>query len=272
MSRVWITGASSGIGEQVAYAYAREQAQLVLTASSPAKLEAVAAHCRESGAKEVVVVAYDLSQPQGIAELTLKVWNTYKGLDVAFLNAGISQRTRVEDTSMEMVRQIMEINYFAPVAIAKELLTLYTSPLLERGACAGGGEVLHIAVTTSIAGLFGFPLRCAYSSSKHALYGFFETLQAENYDQGLRVTIVCPGRVNTPISLRALDKGGKPHGVMDEGQAKGLSADRAARQIVRAIRKSKREVYVGKGELIMVYIKRLFPGVCAWIGRHVSAT
>lgn len=266
MNRVWITGASSGIGEQVAYQYAREGAELVLTASSPAKLETVAAHCRELGANGVILAAYDLGQPEGISDLTRQAWNAYHGLDVAFLNAGISQRTRVEDTSMEMVRKIMEINYFAPVAIAKELLTLFSS---ENTASK---SLLHIAVTTSIAGLFGFPLRCAYSSSKHALYGFFETLQAENYDKNLRVTIVCPGRVNTPISLRALDKGGKPHGVMDEGQSNGLSADRAARQIVRAIRKSKREVYIGKGELIMVYIKRFFPGLCAWIGRHVSAT
>lgn len=161
---------------------------------------------------------------------------------------------------MEMVRKIMEVNYFAPVAIAKALL--------PKMLAQGGG---HIAVTTSIAGKFGFPLRCAYSSSKHALDGFFETLQAENYDKGIRVTLVCPGRVNTPISLRALDKGGKAHGVMDPGQAGGLAADKAARQIVRAIRRGKREVLIGKGELVMVYIKRFFPALCAWIGRHISA-
>ena len=205
--RVWITGASSGIGEQVAYQYAQQGAQLVLTASSEDRLTSVATRCKEQGATDVVVLPYDLSQPEGIAALTQQAWQAFQGLDVAFLNAGISQRTRVEDTSMEMVRKIMEINYFAPVAIAKELLRARTT-----------ATPFHIAVTTSIAGLFGFPLRCAYSSSKHALYGFFETLQAENYDNGLRVTIVCPGRVNTPISLRALDKGGQPHGGMDPGQ------------------------------------------------------
>ena len=261
---VWITGASSGIGEACALEYARQSSQsapmcLVLTASSVERLQSVAERCREAGA-EVRVVACDLKDAEQVATLTERVWDEFGRVDIAFLNAGISQRTTIEDTSMEMVRQIMEVNYFAPVAIAKDLL--------PRMVAIGGG---HIAVTTSIAGLFGFPLRCAYSSSKHALYGFFETLQAENYDRGIRVTIVCPGRVNTPISLRALDKGGKAHGVMDPGQAGGLSAEKAAKQIIRAIRRGKREVYVGKTELMMVYIKRWFPALCAWIGRHISA-
>jgi short-subunit dehydrogenase len=125
-------------------------------------------------------------------------------------------------------------------------------------------------VTTSIAGKFGFPLRCGYSSSKFALYGFFETLQAEYYDAGIRVTLVCPGRVATNISKYALDKGGKPHGVMDPGQANGMSAEAAARIIVKAIKRGRREVLVGKKELLMVYIKRFFPGLCARLARKIK--
>ena len=219
---------------------------------------------------ECTMLPYDFTDNSGIGVLVDQAWDIYGGIDTVFLNAGISQRTRVEDTSVEMIRQLMEVNYFAPVAIAKALLGRLR--LLDRSTVRPPSAVrLHIAVTTSIAGLFGFPLRCGYSSSKHALYGFFETLQAENYDNGLRVTIVCPGRVNTPISLRALDKDGQPHGKMDPGQAGGLAADKAAKQIVRAIERGKREVYIGKGELVMVYIKRFFPGLCAWIGRHISA-
>ena len=131
----------------------------------------------------------------------------------------------------------------------------------------GGG---HIAVTTSIAGRFGFPLRSGYSSSKFALYGFFETLQAEYYDKGIRVTLVCPGRVRTRISYYALDKGGRRHGQMDPGQAGGISPDKAARKILRAIRLGRREVLVGGKELIMVWIKRLFPGLCARLARRIK--
>jgi len=118
--------------------------------------------------------------------------------------------------------------------------------------------------------VFGFPLRCAYSSSKHALYGFFETLQAEYYNAGIRVTIVCPGRVRTNISVNALDKGGEKHGTMDPGQDKGLPADKAAKKIVRAINNGQREVLIGRGELIMVYIKRFFPALCARLARRIK--
>ena len=259
MLSVWITGASSGIGEACAYRYAEEGARLVLTSSSVNRLEPVAARCRELGATEVSILPYDLTCLDGIEALTDKAWDAMKGIDIVMLNAGISQRTNVEDTSMEMVRKIMEINYFAPVAIAK--------CLLPKMVGRGYGK---IAVTTSIAGRFGFPLRCGYSSSKFALYGFFETLQAEYYEKGIRVTLVCPGRVQTNISRYALDKGGKPHGVIDPGQAGGMTAEAAARVITRAIAKEKKEVLVGRKELLMVYIKRFFPGLCATLARKIK--
>ena len=259
MSSVWITGASSGIGAACACKYAAEGARLVLTSSSAERLEPVAQKCRSLGAPEVVVIPYELSNPEGIEELTANAWSAVGGIDIVMLNAGISQRTNVEDTSMEMVRKIMEVNYFAPVAIAKAILPR----MVERG----GGK---IAVTTSIAGRFGFPLRCGYSSSKFALYGFFETLQAEYYNAGIRVTIVCPGRVQTNISLYALDKGGKPHGVLDPGQKGGMGAERAAQIIVRAIAKGRREVLVGRKELLMVHIKRFLPGLCATLARKIK--
>lgn len=259
MLTVWITGASSGIGEACARRWAAGGAGLVLTASTPERLEPVAAACRALGSPRVVVLPYDFRDLSGIDGLVKEAWDAFGGLDVVYCNAGISQRTSVEDTSMDMLRQIMEINYFAPVAIAKAVL----GPMVGRG----GG---HIAVTTSIAGRFGFPLRCGYSSSKFALYGFFETLQAEYHDKGIKVTIVCPGRVRTNISLRALDKGGKAHGQMDPGQEGGLPADDAARIIVRAIGRGRREILVGRGELIMVQIKRFFPGLCARLARKIK--
>lgn len=259
MLSVWITGASSGIGEACAYRYAAQGARLILTSSSAERLEKVAEKCRAAGATQVVVLPYDFSSNDDIEALVQSAWDATEGIDIIMLNAGISQRTNVEDTSMDMVRKIMEVNYFAPVAIAKAML--------PRMIAAGGGK---IAVTTSIAGRFGFPLRCGYSSSKFALYGFFETLQAEYYDAGIRVTIVCPGRIQTNISRYALDKGGKPHGVMDPGQTDGMTAEAAARVITRAIAKEKKEVLVGRKELLMVYIKRFFPELCAMLARKIK--
>lgn len=257
--RVWITGASSGIGESCACEYAAMGCRLILTATRRNRLEAVAEKCRKSGAADVAVLPYDLSAADGIANLVGQAWAQFGGIDIVFCNAGISQRTTVEDTSMEMTRQIMEVNFFAPVGIAKAVLPL----MLE----AGGGQ---IAVTSSIAGRFGFPFRCAYSASKHALYGYFETLQAEYSRRNISVTIVCPGRVQTEISANALDKGGRKHGVMDPGQAGGLSAEKAANKIVRAIAHRRREVLVGRSELLMVSIKRFFPRLCAWLATKVK--
>lgn len=259
MFTVWITGASSGIGEACAYRYAAQGCRLILTSSSRQKLEDVADRCRQKGAKDLRVLPYDLGEPDGIKLLVREAWNAFGGIDILYCNAGISQRTSVEDTPLPMVRRIMEVNFFAPVALAEAILPLMVSN--------GGGR---IAVTTSIAGRFGFPLRCAYSASKHALYGFFETLRAENHGKGISVTIVCPGRVRTSISFNALDKGGKKHGVMDPGQDGGLSADKAAKKIVRAIRRRKDEVLVGRGELIMVYIKRFFPRLCTRLSRKIK--
>lgn len=259
MKTVWITGASSGIGEACAYRYAAQGCRLILTSSSRQKLETVADRCRREGAAEIRVLPYDLAEPDGIKLLSREAWNAFGGIDILYCNAGISQRTSVEDTPLPMVRKIMEVNFFAPVAMAEAILPLMISN--------GGGR---IAVTTSIAGRFGFPLRCAYSASKHALYGFFETLRAENSDKGISVTMVCPGRVRTNISFNALDKGGEKHAVMDPGQDGGISAAKAAKVIVRAIDRRKNEVLVGGGELVMVYIKRFFPKLSARLTRRIK--
>lgn len=256
---VWITGASSGIGEACALEYALKGASLILTSRSEDKLASVARRCLEKGASNVTILPYDLEDPSGIEILSDNAWSTFGKIDVLFCNAGVSQRTTVEETSMETVRKLMEINYFAPVEMTKAIL--------PRMVAAGGGA---IAVTSSIAGYFGFPLRCAYSSSKHAVYGFFETLRAEYHDKGISVTLVCPGRVRTDISINSIGKNGEKYGKMDPGQAGGISPSKAAKKIVKAISRGRREVLVGGKELAMVYVKRFFPGLCAWIGRSIK--
>ena len=133
----------------------------------------------------------------------------------------------------------------------------------------GGG---HIMVTTSIAGKFGFSLRSAYSSAKHALYGFFETLRTEHYNDNIKVTIACPGRVQTSISKHSLTKEGKEHGEMDKGQANGITAEKCARIMRKAIQKNKKEVLIGGKELLMVYIKKFFPGIFYRIVNKIDPT
>jgi len=256
---VWITGASSGIGRACALEFAQAGARLILTALEADILETVKQECLKNGAPEVLILPFDLSQLEALEDLSERAWNAFGNIDVMYLNAGISQRSLFVETSMTVIHKVMDINYYAPVLITKNIL--------PKMLANGGGQ---IAVTTSIAGKFGFPLRAAYCSSKHALYGFFETIQAENYSKNIRVTIVCPGRVQTNISLHALEKDGTPHGKMDAGQAGGVTAEAAAKKIVQAIYRRKREVLVGKKELLMVYIKRFFPGLAARMARGLE--
>jgi len=257
---IWITGASSGIGEACAYLYARQGVNLILTATRAEKLAEVQQECIRLGA-QCAVLPFDLSNLKHIDKLTDNAIAAFGKIDIAFLNAGISQRSKILETDDKVDEKIMAVNFFAPVKISKRLLP----EMINQG----GGT---IAVTTSISGKFGFPLRSAYASSKFALYGFFETLQAEYWDQNIRVVMVCPGRVRTNISYNALEADGKKHGQMDEGQDSGISPEKAAKKIVKAIEKQKPEVLVGGKELLMVYIKRFFPGLARKMVRKIKTT
>ena len=256
---IWITGASSGIGEATAYTFAKEGAKLILTALEADILENVKAKALQAGASAVEILPFDLSRLDELENLANEALAKFGKIDILYNNAGISQRSNTIDISMDVIRKIMDVNYFAPVILTKTLL--------PKMVGQGGG---HFVVTTSIAGKFGFPLRCAYSSSKHALYGFFETVQAEYFNQNIRVTIVCPGRVQTKISFYALEKDGSQHGKIDKGQADGVTAEYAARKIVKAVSKEKREILIGKKELLMVYIKRFFPALAAKMARKIT--
>ncbi len=258
---IWITGASSGIGETTAYRFAADGAILILTALEKDKLESVSQKCKSLGAAETFVLEYDLSDISNISLLCEKALSKTGKIDVLFNNAGISQRDKVLETDFEVDKKIMDVNYFAPVIMTKKIL----QSMIDNG----GGT---IAVTTSIAGKFGFPLRSSYSASKHALYGYFESLHAEYYDKNIRVCFICPGRVQTNISKYALKGDGQQYNKMDSGQATGISADKAAKKIYKAIRKQKPETLVGRKELLMVYLKRFFPGLSRKIVRNIKAT
>jgi short-subunit dehydrogenase len=257
---IWITGASSGIGEACVYELSKQHAKLILTALEEDILQQVKEKCLQLGAQEVCVLPADLSQLESLDHLAEKAWNCFGAIDLIFNNAGISQRATTIDTELSVIKKIMDVNYFAPVILTKAIL--------QKMLINGGGQ---IAVTTSISGKFGFPLRSAYCSSKHALYGFFETIAAEYFNNNIQVTIVCPGRVQTNISFYALEKDGKQHGKLDPGQAKGVTAEQAAKKIIRAFEKKKPEVLVGKSELLMVYIKRFFPKLCRKLTRKIKA-
>ena len=163
---VWITGASSGIGEATAYRFAQEGARLIVTALEADLLDNVVAKCKQLGAPDAAALPFDLSDTDGLNTLADKAWNLFGHIDILYNNAGISQRGTTIETEMRVIRKVMDIDYFAPVVLTKAILPR----MIEHG----GGQLV---VTTSIAGRFGFPLRCAYSSAKHALYGFAGTIR-----------------------------------------------------------------------------------------------
>ena len=194
----------------------------------------------------------------GVVAITLA---DFDRLDVLVNNAGISQRALAHETVLEVDRRVMEVDFFAPVALTKAVLP----SMLEGGAG-------HIAVVSSLVGKFGTPRRSAYAASKHALHGFFDSLRAEVHAAGLRVTLICPGYVRTDISRNALRADGTLHETMDAGQQNGLTPERCAAKILRAIEREKDEVFFGGQEAVAVYIKRFWPGLLNRILRKATVT
>lgn len=257
---VWITGASSGIGEALTYEFARQKAKLIISSNQQTDLERVQQNCKEMKA-ECFIQFLDMTEIDNMKPIADQLIQKFGSIDVLVNNAGISQRSLVEETPLEVDRKIMEIDYFGTIALTKAVL-----PYMIQNKFG------YIAATSSISGKFGFPLRSAYSAAKHAIHGFFETLRAEVYDYNIKVLIAFPGRIKTNISLNALTREGKAHGKMDQGQDTGISAEKCARKYVNAIRKDKKEVLIGSKELLMVYIHKFFPGLFYKLARKIKPT
>lgn len=256
----WITGASSGIGESLVYEFVRRGARVIASSNDIAGLERVKKACGNKS-EEVTCVPFDLSDTGGIEEIADQQISKFGKIDFLLNIGGISQRSRIDETPLWLDRKIFEINYFGTVALTKAVL-----PYMIRHKSG------HILATSSISGRFGFPLRSAYSASKQALHGFFETLYLENKNSGIKTSVIIPGRVNTSISYHALNAEGKEHGRLDAGQAKGISPARAAKIIIRGIEKDKREILVGKSELMLLHIRRYLPWLFFRIADKVKST
>jgi dehydrogenase/reductase SDR family member 7B len=255
---VWITGASSGIGEALAYQFANQGAKLIISSRREHELQRV----KKNISNECLIIPLDITDDASVAAGVNAAMNYYGKIDVLVNNAGISQRSLVVDTQTTVDTKIMEVNYFGTVNLTKRVL-----PLMIAN---GGGQ---IAVISSIVGKIGFPLRSAYAASKHALHGFFETLQLElKPEDNIFITILCPGRIKTNISRNALIYDGSVYGKMDEGQEKGLTADICAEKILKAIAQKKKEVYIGGVDVLIIYFKRYFPPLFYWIGKKIKPT
>jgi short-subunit dehydrogenase len=255
---IWITGASSGIGEALALAFAKKGARLILSARREQELQRVA-KLTALPELDLMILPLDLSDTRMASAWAAQVMNKFGRIDLLINNGGFSQRSAATATDEQVERQLMEVNYFSSVALSKAVL-----PYMLRQKSG------HLVVLSSIAGKFGFYLRSSYSAAKHALHGYFESLRLETEKQGIKTLIVCPGKVKTEISLHAKQGDGASHNKMDESHVNAMSAEECAMQIIRAIEQEKEEILIGGKELMAVSLKRFFPRLFARIIRKQS--
>ena len=256
---IWITGASSGIGEALAGELFREGASLILTARNENKLNQLKTGFDAIERGRCHVIVCDVTRPDEIDRAVEKAKQLVDRIDILVNNAGVSQRSLALETNLAVDRSLMEVNFFSAVSLTKGILPWMISK--------GGG---HLVIMSSMAGKYGFRMRSAYSASKHALHGFFETLRAELHGQHIGITIICPGRVKTDISVNSLTGDGKLYGKMDKGQANGIPVEKCTRIIVRAIRNNRREVFIGSAEIFLLSIKRVCAPLYYWIVNRAS--
>ncbi|WP_305982708.1 SDR family oxidoreductase [Roseivirga thermotolerans] len=246
---IWLTGASSGIGEALAKQLSQFPINLILSSRREEELKRVKSEC--SNQDRIKVLPLDLMQSETFEPKVQEAISAFHQVDILINNGGRSQRSLVKDTVLQVDRDLMEVNYFGSVGLTKALLP----HMLERGSG-------HFVVVTSLTGIFGTPYRSGYAASKHALHGFYDSMRAELEDSGIKVTIAAPGFVKTNVSINAFTGDGSALGSMDSAQANGLTPDECAKAIIRAMIKEKREVYIGK-ESYGAYVKRFLPGLFA---------
>lgn len=244
---VWVTGASSGIGEALALAFSSEGAKVVLSSRNAAELERVRAVC-DGGADRHLVLPLDLTQYDALPAAVSTVLERFDRVDVLVHSGGVSQRSLVKDTDLATDRAIMDLNFFGTIALTKAVLP---SMLARRKG--------HIVPISSLVGYVGTPLRSTYSASKHALHGFFDSLRAEVAKDGISITIICPGYIRTNVSRNALTGDGSPLGTMDTTHQAAMLPEECARRIIDAVAKQKEELVVGGNERWAVPLKRFIP-------------
>ncbi|RZM05415.1 MAG: SDR family oxidoreductase [Pedobacter sp.] len=243
---IWITGASSGIGEALVYAYNKQGAKLILSSRNRDELYRVKSNC--ASPITVHVLPLDLEKTESLEQKGADAMRIFGMIDLVIHCGGVSQRGLAIETPVSVEQRIMNINFWGTVVLTKSLLPMMINQ--------GGGQIVCIS---SLVGKFGTRYRSAYAASKHALHGYFDSLRAEIFDKNITITIVCPGFIKTNVSLNALTSSGSAQGTMDEAQENGMSVEACAAEIIKAVDSKKEEVYVGGKEIKGVLFKRFFP-------------
>ncbi len=243
---IWITGASSGIGEALAHALNSKGCNLIISSRKEKDLLTVKSNCEFP--EKVAVVPLDLAQLEVLPKHVAIAIKAFNGIDMLINNAGLSQRSLIFDTEIAIYEKLMHVNYLGTVALTKLVLPHFIAE--KKG---------HFVTVTSLMGKFGSPYRSGYCAAKHALHGFFDVLRMEHEKDDIGVTLICPGFIQTNVARNALTAAGSAQGVDDQATQNGLPTTVCAQKIIRAIEHRRFEVYIGRKEIMGVYLKRFFP-------------
>lgn len=232
---------------------------MVLSSRDEKELRRVRQNCR--GIEDVMVLPLDVTDYQAMERAVQLVLDRFSFINILINNAGIGQRSNASETTFEVDKKLMEVNFLGAIALTKAVLPTMISQHF--------GQIVAIS---SILGKVSVPRRSAYAASKHALHGFFDSLRAEVYEDNIRVTLICPGYINTNLPINALRADGTPNQRAEENR-QGLEPAVFAQKALQAIYKEKREVYIGGfREVMAVYIKRWFPGLFFYIARRLKVS
>lgn len=246
---IWITGASSGIGKELAIQLAKKEAKLILTSSNLESLRLVKKEV-EQFTKSVQLIPFDLFNLEEIPTLVQSAIAVHGSIDFVIQSAGISQRSLAENTDLQVYKKLMDLNYFAPVAITQEIMPFFKSR--NSGA---------MVIISSVAGLMGFPLRSGYAASKHAIKGYLETLQSEYYKSNIYISSIFPGRINTNISRNALLGNGDKSGKQDANNEVGMAVEDCVKLLLKGIQNRKRNVIIGFPERFLLWLWWFVPSL-----------
>lgn len=242
---IWITGASSGIGKELALQYAQQpNTALILSSRREDTLEAVQSEC--GSVADVAVLSLDLEAVNTAPQNVSKALSIYGYIDVLINNGGVSQRSLIKDTNYSVFERLIQINYLGTVALSRALLPHFINR--QQG---------QFVVVSSVMGKYGSPYRSGYCGAKHALHGFFDVMRMEHQKDGIDVTMICPGFVRTQVTVNALTGDGSSLGSDDKATANGLELRPFVKKVMKAIEQKRWEVSFGKKEKLGVYLKRI---------------
>jgi len=257
---VWVTGASSGIGEAMARDFVKRGARVILTARRVDRLEQLARELNGGSANpRAKVLPADLSDLGSLPELTTRAISIFGHVDVLFNNAGASQRGMVVDTSFEIEHRMIQLDLLSPIALTKAILP----HLVARGS----GRIL---VTSSLMGDLELPGNATYACVKHGLNGYFYSLAFELKSLGILVQVLQPGFVKTEVSISAITSTGERHGKMDSTHEKAMSAEEFSRRVFPKIEKGKTSIYIAGKEGLAVTLRHWFPGLYRFVVSKVA--